>query len=479
MTIKLINTAAFGSTAKYIGNVYARGVRDGISKITCPVTGPWVRSMHNISYFPQVDGEYSVDLTAFTSAESTLFHTVTGTPSGNRVRFLRSPDYIYFQNQNETYLSISEYCIADGTTTTVLATTNYAYTAYVKFTVLDDRKVVVLVGKEDGDYMALNLVDFEAGTSTELTSFLINITSGDNVINLQPYRGNMVTTVHEGKTFTIISGWYFWEDTENDNAGSCFIIYDHTDDITTTTYEFHTSDNNKKQASANYYTRDVVVNGKVITFPSTQSDTDSGLDDFALAAFHVLDLDTLTHTVIEYDLPAEHDVVYAYGLIGDIAENSVLAYYSDVWYPDPNKLIKIDLGTSAVTEVTTSAGGWSFAYGNDNIYIYSGTDDKWYDRDMTEMLAFAGPANGYNEADNMCIVLDESDDRIWYYDSTGPALVGLRLSDGDEKTIAVTPTYPTVSPTRMTVLLLGDVFVLGKFKAATDVTEYYIVRNNA
>jgi hypothetical protein len=428
--------------------------------------------------YPIGDGETVTGLSNLVADSSEILFVKSGAGYSYDYGFVRNEEYIYFQNNSS---SIREYKISDGTTTDV-DISSYIVQTNLPMCFVEERKIVFMGDGSTNDYVALYLLDFSVLTITKLTEFLMEVVIDTyTTVYIDFWAGFLLCTVYEDKTYLIMTGWANL-DFDNgvdvwNNMGYSFAIYNYTDETSTLTYEMH-HDVAHYQQNYVFSVMPIITNGKIALTGYTFGYGDL---DYKCVAFHIFDLNTLTQTVVRQEGFETWQSPFPSGFAPDHINNAVWAYVSGGAYPVTYYLVKIDLDTLNLTIVETSSNSiyYLFCVGQNETYIYKNTTATWYTTSLVPKVTITPPTDGYHEGDNFSYVFDDIEGRTWFYDSTGPNLTGIRISDGDIKEISTDITYPTISPRQMGVYLLGDCVILAKRFSATNTTTYYLIKSTS
>lgn len=473
MTVNVKGSTVYGSTAEYSGDVYVHGNFEGATKIgNYCVIEKIVRSMWNLglTVTPNVVGESVRDLSGFSGADDNLMHTATG--KTNPLAVVRNGNYLYYQNENETYASITEYNLLTQAKTTIQVV---AGTNGIRYGVIGGRQIGVLYLLGDATHHDVYVLDFAVETSVKAHSFLRDWTDGD-------YQYFTTSTQYFSTMFVEYSNEVYlvaafpmavWDNGAapyEENDGVCWFVYNFdTETAQSPIWQPHNDSRTSYPGAASIQSPLAYYSGKVLCLPTTV-DFDDGTDG---TPFHVLDLSSFTAAATFFESGAGWETYP--GWIAIDHTNGV-AYASITFQAASTDatIIKFVFSSSTPSVWKNNAYGYSICAGQTAIYFYDEEVDKWYDINWTELLAITEPASGYSYADGVSFAFDDTTQRIWHYDSSGPNLKGIRVTDGDVKTVSTTVEDPDTSPNRMTVFLLIDLFVLVSSKVSSDVCYYTV-----
>ena len=449
MTVKLIDSIVYGSTAKYSGNVYVHEVSDGISKLVCEITNV-CRNFGYYEYLPLVDGEGSRSL-SLTTASETLLSQAYSLRQGNYL--YKVTDIIISGTGNYTW-HIYEY---DLTTDTEIHLEFVENNDIYHWALLGERQVVMLTDDDDDDagpeyHNALKVVDFNTEAITTLKRY---VWMKDLGADWEYYRSEQLTVVPNDDGFIIaIAGVYtFYEDSTGDDWEEFgYVLYDTVSDTITQGHEVYVEIIRNATTSMNYYVSPQIVDGKIVYVVGTLHYDDNYVGLFIV----VLDYIAGTASITFHENPdPENYEVYCEYAASDLANGDVYLA-ADEW-GDNSALLKFDVSTEELSVIQLGWDGYWFypIAGNNEIYVYDETNGNIIDT-SGNILYELGPDHWISNGLGM--QFDDAGRKIWYYTEVGNKLVSVSVDDWSSEEFALTTALDSSS--QQYLLMLGDVAIV-------------------
>ena len=472
--VNILNSTIFGSTAMYSGPVYTYGNIEGESEIIpwCPETQLIFRSARYPS-LPNIVGEIERDMSTLFTAECISFNEDQYTSYT-----LRNNDYIYYMSSSGGIVYITEYNLSSLEKVSIIAVPTTPTEYHVQYGIIGERKIGLIRINDAIDNYDVYELDFATEIS-ELVHQFPRYWSVDDYeyCSYANYSGLCIWVNYNNKIFAIMvnSGdrYYVPGPPYNEDGGAIWNIYNHTDSIAEDPI-FKVNHSSRRSDWAPIWGMLGYYQGKLLCLATDIDFYDASLMDGT--AFHTFNLATTTANSIFLNSGEGWETNHDYLAIDQT--NGIA--YCQIVYQDQSMddtICKYDFSTDTAIIWKTSAYWFSLCAGNETIYIFDEADNKWYDINWNVVLTIIPPVNGYNNVDNLSYAFSDIEQRIWWYDNTiSPRLIGARITDSDIREILVTVTYPTISPHRMYVMDLGDMFILLKSKNADSKNEFFTVR---
>jgi hypothetical protein len=465
--LRIEHSEVYGKTADFEGEVSVYSITEGYSQITCIDPVVWAMpTLATNDVYPIVMGNQPRD-TSKCAGDTVLMHKETASYIPG---FICTNQKIYYFDQTQDNPAITEYDIKSGAKVTVELyeddVPNYLFYVYV-----EDRKIMAVGKGADANHNAYYLLDFAAGTSTNVWEFLIS--SGGATYTPM----GMISFEYNSEIYCICQGDYL---DASSSRGVCFFIYNYTTDTGSVSADYHVSSG--IGGTNSFYCAPAFDGTSVWILPNylTPGGTSKRI------VLHRYNLSTSTHSKYTYITGSTSYDAVNWQLMVDYTQGE-LHWFSTDGGADTNRVywIKFIISTTGFVEVRE--GGetfedpvwyrWGFnrAAGQTDIYAFDVTNEVWRDADDTQLFAYTYPWNWKPEYDHpISKEYDDGEDRNWYYQSG--TLKGVRFSDQDVRTIGCSITEPTTGAEAIMVWLLGSFFIVGCFTNASGENEYYLVR---
>jgi hypothetical protein len=431
--------------------------------------------------------------TAFDTPVTTMFKQDTGF-AGYPGCTCRRGDYLYTSLYTGTDdWKLRETKISDGTNNDVTVHSDGPAVFLIQFCVPGDRIAYVMVGgsSANNNNLQIYLVDFSIGTSSlvyETPDQVGNLSVEDADIYSGPL-GVVSVTNSSGELIVAFYGELTNYDFGQSDyrKGIYFLVKNHTQDSGWNMLAERISDTIYFPGTLYIYTGAKVVGNRYVVIVPSMSTLDSTVNGANnLVGMHVLDIDEMTHQVETLLVPWGNSGVMDF--YRGCTDNATAKAYAVVQSSNSAEWIvyAFDPANMSIAEhdryPTSGFPDIYFFSSRTHGYIY-----KWQGAtqgdlvrisDDTELWSnFAHPSEGFfSGLDNACTAIDDNG-RLWMYDPADSTIKGRLVSNSSNAiSFAAGVSYPGTAPQRMTLVHLGDIFVLGQHKFASNDTRFYYVK---